>query len=233
MEENMEDPNKRPNSRRVDSLYVSKIPSPNNEEILRLGETVVHQRKDFDPEEEIDQKLNSDPQPKEEIEHRSNSDPQPKEEIDHRPKSDPELRGGKMEKQTGSGAEDPPASRAVRLVADLRQLLTLKQHYYPEGGWGWVVLVCGVIIHILSQGFLSSGGYFYLEILKRFGLGVKEPTGWLGAMSTGVALLISPVTIAFCRRKSTRVTAVMGGLITALGCLFTSFATQFHQLFFR
>ncbi|XP_019867772.1 monocarboxylate transporter 12 isoform X2 [Aethina tumida] len=51
-------------------------------------------------------------------------------------------------------------------------------------------------------------------------------------MSTGVALLISPVTIAFCRRKSTRVTAVMGGLITALGCLFTSFATQFHQLFF-
>lgn len=57
--------------------------------------------------------------------------------------------------------------------------------------------------------------------------------GWLGAMSTGVALLISPVTIAFCRRKSTRVTAVMGGLITALGCLFTSFATQFHQLFFR
>lgn len=51
-------------------------------------------------------------------------------------------------------------------------------------------------------------------------------------MSTGVALLISPVTIAFCRRKSTRVTAVMGGLITALGCLFTSFASQLHQLFF-
>lgn len=51
-------------------------------------------------------------------------------------------------------------------------------------------------------------------------------------MSTAVALLVSPVTIAFCRRKSTRVTAVMGGLVTALGCLFTSFATQFHQLFF-
>ena len=26
--------------------------------------------------------------------------------------------------------------------------------------------------------------------------------------------------------------AVMGGLVTALGCLFTSFASQFHQLFF-
>ncbi len=28
-----------------------------------------------------------------------------------------------------------------------------------------------------------------------------------------------------------RLTAVMGGLVTALGCLFTSFASQFHQLF--
>ena len=34
------------------------------------------------------------------------------------------------------------------------------------------------------------------------------------------------------RRKSTRLVAVAGGLVTALGCLFTSFASQFHQLFF-
>lgn len=56
--------------------------------------------------------------------------------------------------------------------------------------------------------------------------------GWLGALSTAVALFISPVTVACCLRKSTRVTAVMGGLVAALGCLFTSFASQFHQLFF-
>ena len=71
---------------------------------------------------------------------------------------------------------------------------------------------------------------------------VAEPTrfsnlsshisGWLGAMSLSVSLLISPMTVAICRRKSTRLTAVMGGLVTALGCLFTSFASQFHQLFF-
>ena len=57
-------------------------------------------------------------------------------------------------------------------------------------------------------------------------------SGWLGAMSTSVSLFISPLVIGLCRRKSTRLTAVMGGLITALGCLFTSFASQFHQLFF-
>ena len=57
-------------------------------------------------------------------------------------------------------------------------------------------------------------------------------SGWLGAMSTSMSLFISPLVIGLCRRKSTRLTAVMGGLITALGCLFTSFASQFHQLFF-
>lgn len=56
---------------------------------------------------------------------------------------------------------------------------------------------------------------------------------WLGALAMGTSLLVSPIVIAFCRTRSTRVTAVMGGLVTALGCLFTSFATQFHQLIFR
>ena len=55
---------------------------------------------------------------------------------------------------------------------------------------------------------------------------------FLGALSTCVTLLSSPILIAICKKKSLRLTAILGGLITALGCLFTSFATQFHQLFF-
>ncbi|KZC04148.1 Monocarboxylate transporter 8, partial [Dufourea novaeangliae] len=109
---------------------------------------------------------------------------------------------------------------------------TIRQHYYPESGWGWVVVVTGVMVQILATGIHGAvGSWLLLEGTKRY----RQPlfnVGWLGAMSTGVALLVSPVTIAFCRRKSTRLTAVLGGLVTALGCLFTSFASQFHQLFF-
>ncbi|KAK0090543.1 hypothetical protein PV326_004105 [Microctonus aethiopoides] len=96
---------------------------------------------------------------------------------------------------------------------------TIRQHYYPEAGWGWVIIVISVMAQIIAAGIHGAAGIWLVE-------------SWLGAMSTGVALLVSPVTIAFCRRKSTRVTAVLGGLVTALGCLFTSFASQFHQLFF-
>lgn len=53
----------------------------------------------------------------------------------------------------------------------------------------------------------------------------------IGSLSTSVTLVLSPIVVAICRRKSTRLIALLGGLLTALGCLFTSFATQFHQLF--
>ncbi|XP_015364757.1 PREDICTED: monocarboxylate transporter 10 isoform X2 [Diuraphis noxia] len=108
----------------------------------------------------------------------------------------------------------------------------LRRHYYPEAGWGWVVVACACMVHLLNHGLQLSFGALEKDVVLRFRDATYDRTGWLGAMSTGVALLLSPVTIAFCRRKSTRLTAVMGGLITALGCLFTSFATQFHQLFF-
>ena len=57
-------------------------------------------------------------------------------------------------------------------------------------------------------------------------------TVWLGSLCMSMSLLISPITIGVCRRKSTRLTAVIGGLVIALGCLFTSFANQFHQMYF-
>ncbi|XP_054006896.1 uncharacterized protein LOC128891440 isoform X2 [Hylaeus anthracinus] len=135
-----------------------------------------------------------------------------------------------------SGNEHTPVAgqthNAKQLVADFKQLHTLKQHYYPEGGWGWVVLVVGVLVQVLSHGIHGAGGVVLQQVAEMFGQHAYRESGWLGAMSTGVALLVSPVTIAFCRRKSTRLTAVLGGLVTALGCLFTSFASQFHQLFF-
>ncbi|XP_011690729.1 PREDICTED: monocarboxylate transporter 8-like isoform X2 [Wasmannia auropunctata] len=109
---------------------------------------------------------------------------------------------------------------------------TIRQHYYPENGWGWVIVVTGVMVQILATGIHgAAGAWLLVDGTKRYRQTLLN-VGWLGAMSTGVALLVSPVTIAFCRRKSTRVTAVLGGLVTALGCLFTSFASQFHQLFF-
>lgn len=55
------------------------------------------------------------------------------------------------------------------LAADLRQLLTLRQHYYPEGGWGWVVLFVGLLVQILSHGTHGAVGVFLQHVEVRFG----------------------------------------------------------------
>ncbi|XP_045490617.1 monocarboxylate transporter 10 [Pieris rapae] len=125
------------------------------------------------------------------------------------------------------GAETAAALRA-------RAALTLARRYYPEGGWGWTVTVVGTIVQILSHGLQLGGGTGAIACTAavKYRVAPIYTYGCLGAMSASVALALSPVTVALCVRKSTRVTAVVGGLVAALGCLFTSFATQFHQLFF-
>lgn len=69
----------------------------------------------------------------------------------------------------GSGNEQVPGRPSSRLVADLRQLLTLKQHYYPEGGWGWVIIVVGVLVQILAHGMHGAVGTLLLQAATRFG----------------------------------------------------------------
>lgn len=56
----------------------------------------------------------------------------------------------------------------ARLVADLRQLMTLRQHYYPEGGWGWLLTVIGFTIHCICHGLHLSAGVFMMEMAHVF-----------------------------------------------------------------
>lgn len=57
----------------------------------------------------------------------------------------------------------------TRLVADLRQLMTLRQHYYPEGGWGWLLTFIGLTIQCISHGLHMSSGILINEMTKMYG----------------------------------------------------------------
>lgn len=64
-----------------------------------------------------------------------------------------------------------------QLVADLRQFLTLKQHYYPEGGWGWVILLVSLLVQILSHGVHGAVGVFLQQVTVKFGSHVHLQAG--------------------------------------------------------
>lgn len=62
-------------------------------------------------------------------------------------------------------------------LGDIRQLVTLKQHYYPEGGWGWVVAAVAVVAHLLTHGLHLSSGVFIQELVHKFGPSIVVPAG--------------------------------------------------------
>lgn len=82
---------------------------------------------------------------------------------------------------------------------------------------------------VITQGGAHGIVRLFNYCLRRL-LNCCLPAAWLGALCLAVSLVTAPLVVAFCRRKSTRLTAVFGGLVMALACLFTSFAQQLHQV---
>jgi hypothetical protein len=45
---------------------------------------------------------------------------------------------------------------------------TIAQHYYPEGGWGVVVVVCAALVHAISHGLHQAAGIIIVEMRNAF-----------------------------------------------------------------
>ncbi|XP_077487540.1 monocarboxylate transporter 11-like [Amblyomma americanum] len=138
--------------------------------------------------------------------------------------------------RSDSRPERPPSRSepaTPRLTsAEQRVAATIRQHYYPEGGWGWVVCACVCLVNALSWGLQLNYGVLHSAAVQQFGEEHADDVPWLGSLSLASSLFVSPVVAAWCRRKSARLTALVGGLVAALGCLFSSFASQLHQSLF-
>ena len=64
-------------------------------------------------------------------------------------------------------------SKNVKLVAILnpfdkkmKELRTLKQHYYPEGGWGWVIVIVTLCVQVISHGLQFGLAIYVMAVPK-------------------------------------------------------------------
>uniref|UniRef100_A0A2S2Q1S5 Monocarboxylate transporter n=1 Tax=Sipha flava TaxID=143950 RepID=A0A2S2Q1S5_9HEMI len=60
-------------------------------------------------------------------------------------------------------------------IANVGRLL--RRHYYPEAGWGWVVVVCACLVHVLNHGLQLSFGTLEADVLLRFRDATYATTG--------------------------------------------------------
>ena len=59
------------------------------------------------------------------------------------------------------------SSNARRKRKDELKQATIKQHYYPEGGWGWVVVLAGFLAQAMTHGLQMSYGVMMAAYLMR------------------------------------------------------------------
>lgn len=57
------------------------------------------------------------------------------------------------------------------------QFLFLLQHFYPDGGWGWIVSGVAFLAHVLTTGFQLSYGLLLLYAMRHLGQEVATETG--------------------------------------------------------
>ncbi|XP_043502174.1 uncharacterized protein LOC122524142 [Polistes fuscatus] len=55
-----------------------------------------------------------------------------------------------------------------------RKRLTLKKHYYPEGGWGRTIILVGVLVQLLSHGLQLAAGVILTPMINHFKRDVRD-----------------------------------------------------------
>ncbi|CAL1684192.1 unnamed protein product [Lasius platythorax] len=72
--------------------------------------------------------------------------------------------GKKLDRQNTNDGLLPPRS-----PIDFRKEATLRRHYYPEGGWGYVIVTCSVLVHFIGVGLqLAAPGCWHIAAERKF-----------------------------------------------------------------
>ncbi|KAG5875831.1 hypothetical protein JTB14_007253 [Gonioctena quinquepunctata] len=69
--------------------------------------------------------------------------------------------------------EDARPAKSSQIQA--RRLLC--RHYYPEGGWGWVVAVCALLVNVINHGVQLSCSQLVAPASFKFQVHPVYPSG--------------------------------------------------------
>ncbi|XP_073345934.1 monocarboxylate transporter 3-like isoform X1 [Pagrus major] len=101
----------------------------------------------------------------------------------------------------------------------------------PDGGWGWVVVLCSFMALLVGYGSPQSLGILYPEWLLTFREG-KAMTAWVGSLVAGGGFLVGPVCSVCVVNFGARPVAVFSGVMVAGGFMLSAFAPNVSFLIF-
>lgn len=96
-------------------------------------------------------------------------------------------------------------SPLCRPMSDARKEATLRRHYYPEGGWGYVIVTCSALVHFLGIGLqLAAPGSWHLTAELKFHQPALHSAGKIETRPCSLIgrCLIEPDVVVYLNRKS-------------------------------
>ncbi|KAK3746739.1 hypothetical protein RRG08_059570 [Elysia crispata] len=91
----------------------------------------------------------------------------------------------------------------------------------PDGGWGWVVVVCALMISLIVDGLTYTFGLFLGQFERAFNA-PKSTVALASSLQVGIYLMIGPVVSALTNRFGCRVVIICGSLVAAFAYLVSS-----------
>ena len=103
----------------------------------------------------------------------------------------------------------------------------------PNGGYGWICVICTAFINAHTWGLNSSYGVFLSYYLSNnvFPGATYLEFAFVGSLSIACALLVSPIATICTRKFGTRTTLLTGVAFETASLIGASFASKIWQLF--
>ncbi|XP_033006240.1 monocarboxylate transporter 14 [Lacerta agilis] len=99
-----------------------------------------------------------------------------------------------------------------------------------DGGWAWMIVLSSFLVHILIMGSQMALGVLNMEWLDEFSQS-RGLTAWVSSLSMGITLIVGPFIGLFINTCGCRKTAIAGGILTAVGWILSSYASNVYYLF--
>ncbi|XP_068585276.1 monocarboxylate transporter 12-B [Cebidichthys violaceus] len=99
-----------------------------------------------------------------------------------------------------------------------------------DGGWGWVIVGCCFMVTVCTRAVTRCISIFFVEFQAHFGADYAA-TAWIHSLVDCTTMLCAPVGSLVGNRWSCRVAVMLGGLLSSVGLLLSSFTTSLELLY--
>ncbi|XP_034645687.1 monocarboxylate transporter 6 isoform X1 [Trachemys scripta elegans] len=99
-----------------------------------------------------------------------------------------------------------------------------------DRGWAWMVLLATVLLQGLTLSFSSCAGVFFTDLQREF-QATNSETSWFPSIMTAVLHAGGPLCSILVERFGCRFTVMLGGLLSGVGMVASSFSKSISQLY--